>query len=115
MHPSTGIASASPRTAVFTGAASGIGLAVAQHLTAQGHRVALLDRRAEAAESAAAPLRETGAEATAYACDVSDRGAVAAAIQAAREAYGPITVSVTSAGVETFASVTDITPDAWDR
>ncbi|MFE9598386.1 SDR family NAD(P)-dependent oxidoreductase [Streptomyces hokutonensis] len=71
MHPNTGIASASPRTAVVT-----------------------------------------GAEATAY---VSDRGAVAAAVQAVREAYGPITIVVTSAGVETFASVTDITPDAWDR
>ncbi|MFI6407664.1 SDR family NAD(P)-dependent oxidoreductase [Streptomyces sp. NPDC050548] len=115
MRPGTDPASASPRTAVVTGAASGIGLAVAHHLTAAGHRVALLDRRAEAAESAAARLRDTGAEATAYACDVSDRGAVASAVQAVREAYGPITVIVTSAGVETFASVTDITPDAWDR
>jgi 2-hydroxycyclohexanecarboxyl-CoA dehydrogenase len=103
------------RAAVVTGAASGIGLAVAQHLAAQGHRVALLDREGDAAERAAKQLRDTGAEAIAHQVDVADRDAVSQAIAAVRGELGPITVLVTSAGIEKFTPVSEITAAAWDQ
>ena len=61
------------RVAVITGGASGMGLASAQRLAAQGHKVALFDLDGDAATSAAEDLRQTGAVAIGIAVDVSDR------------------------------------------
>ena len=59
------------RVAVVTGAASGMGLAIARHLAARGDRVGLLDLQGDAAFRAAEDLRETGATAIAAEADVS--------------------------------------------
>ena len=53
------------RVAVVTGGASGIGLGVARHLAADGHRIAVFDQHGQAAERAAADLRADGASALA--------------------------------------------------
>ena len=103
------------RVAVVTGAASGIGLGVAQQLAADGHAVALLDRNSEGVASAAAALQADGASAIGVACDVADRGSVDAAITDARTALGPIGILVTSAGIESFTPIAEITPESWDR
>jgi len=103
------------RVAVVTGAASGIGLGVTQRFVADGHRVALLDRDREAAEQAAAELRERGASVAAYEVDVSDWSAVTAVFDSVRVDLGPVGILVTSAGIESFERVLDITPDTWDR
>jgi len=103
------------RVAVITGGASGMGLASAQRLASQGHKVALLDLDADAAASAAADLRESGAVAIGIAVDVSDRGAVDVAMAKVRAELGPIEIIVTSAGFDAFESFTDITPVAWNR
>ena len=103
------------RVAVVTGAASGMGLAVAQRLASQGHRVALLDLDGEAAATAAAELARSGADASGAPVDVSDRAAVDDAMARVRAELGPIEIVVTSAGLDEFRSFTEITIEAWER
>jgi NAD(P)-dependent dehydrogenase (short-subunit alcohol dehydrogenase family) len=103
------------RVAVVTGGASGIGLGVAHGFVADGHRVALVDSNAEAAEVAAEELRRGGATAIAVAADVADRDAVKAGFDRVRGELGPVEILVTSAGVESFTPVLDITAEGWDR
>jgi NAD(P)-dependent dehydrogenase (short-subunit alcohol dehydrogenase family) len=103
------------RVAVVTGAASGMGLAISQRLAGAGHRVALLDLDGDAAARAAEDLRATGARVFAASVDVSDRAAVDETMAKARGELGPLTILVTSAGLDEFAPFTDITLDAWER
>ena len=105
----------SRRVAVVTGAASGIGLGVARQLAADGHAVALLDRQGDAAEAAAAELRKQGHSAVGVEVDVADWAAVRQAFARVREQLGPVTILVTSAGIESFDSILDITPEKWER
>jgi 2-hydroxycyclohexanecarboxyl-CoA dehydrogenase len=103
------------RVAVVTGAAAGMGLAIAQRLARRGDGVALLDLDGDAADHAAADLRAAGARAVAAAVDVADRAAVDATLAAVRAELGPIEIMVTSAGIDEFAPFTEITVDAWNR
>jgi 2-hydroxycyclohexanecarboxyl-CoA dehydrogenase len=103
------------RVAVVTGAASGMGLAIAQRLAGSGHRVAVLDVDGAAAERAADELRGSGAQALGVAADVSNRGAVDVALAHVHRELGAVEIVVTSAGVDEFTSFTDITPSQWDR
>jgi 2-hydroxycyclohexanecarboxyl-CoA dehydrogenase len=103
------------RVAVVTGAASGMGLAIARHLAARGDRIGLLDLQGEAALRAAADLRETGATAIAVQADVTDRGAVDTALDKVRAELGPIRIMVTSAGLDAFERFTEITIESWER
>lgn len=103
------------RVAVVTGAASGIGLAIARHLAARGDRVGLLDVNGDAALQAAEDLRRTGATTIAAEADVRDREAVDAALDDVRAELGSIGIMVTSAGLDAFEAFTDITSESWDR
>lgn len=103
------------KVAVITGGASGIGLGVAQHLAKDGHKVALLDVNGETVTRAAKQLVADGAAAIGLPTDVTDRAAVATALQSVRQQLGPIAMVITSAGIDEMAPVTDITADAWDR
>jgi 2-hydroxycyclohexanecarboxyl-CoA dehydrogenase len=105
----------SGRVAVVTGAGSGIGLGIGRQLAADGHSVALLDLDADAAQKAAADLSAQGCRAIAYGADVADRSALEGVFSSIRADLGPITIAVTSAGIESFDSVLDITPEKWDR
>src|SRR5262249_31212506 len=97
------------RVAVVTGAASGMGLAIARRLAAQGNRIGLLDLQRDAALKAAGELRAKGVAAVAVAADVTDRAAVDAALAELRGQLGPITVMVTAAGFDAFDPFRDIT------
>jgi len=103
------------RVAAVTGGASGIGLGVARYLVADGHRVAVLDRDRAGAEEAAAELEAQGGKAVAVEVDVADRASVDAAFARVRAELGPVEILVTSAGVESFDALLDITPETWDR
>jgi NAD(P)-dependent dehydrogenase (short-subunit alcohol dehydrogenase family) len=103
------------RVAVVTGGASGIGLGVARKFVEDGHRVAVLDRDGAGAEAAAAELQARGGKAVAVEVDVADRASVDAAFTRTRADLGPVEILVTSAGIEAFEALADITPDSWDR
>jgi NAD(P)-dependent dehydrogenase (short-subunit alcohol dehydrogenase family) len=101
------------RVAAVTGGASGIGLGVARRFVADGHHVAVLDRDRAGAEAAAAELAAGGGKAVAVAVDVADRASVDAAFARVRAELGPVEILVTSAGVESFDALLDITPETW--
>ena len=103
------------RVAVVTGAASGMGLAIARRLAAGGDRVALLDLQAEEALRAAEELREAGAQAIGVPADVTDRGAVDAALGKVRAELGPVAIMITAAGLDAFERFVEITPESWER
>jgi NAD(P)-dependent dehydrogenase (short-subunit alcohol dehydrogenase family) len=99
------------KTAVVTGAGSGIGAAIAEAYVAKGMRVALVDRSQEAAARWAAHL---GAAAKPYACDVSDPAAVEATAAAVWADLGGVDVLVNSAGVVMLAPAEQLETAAWD-
>ncbi len=105
----------SGRVAIVTGAASGIGLGVARRLAADGHAVALLDLDASGVQQAVNDLTAQGSRVTGHAVDVADRTALEQVYASVREALGPVTIVVTSAGIEAFDPVLEITPEKWDR
>jgi short-subunit dehydrogenase len=84
---------------VITGAAGGIGAALARRYAAGDARVALLDRDAAAAETVAAELRSGGGDAAAYACDVTAIDDCSRAIDAVVAAWGGVDVLVNNAGL----------------
>ncbi|CAO5192070.1 3-oxoacyl-(acyl-carrier-protein) reductase MabA [Frankia sp. AiPs1] len=102
------------RVAVVTGGASGIGLGVARQFLADGHKVAILDLDGKAADAAAADLGAPD-RTLALAVDVADRASVTAAFERIRAELGPVGILVTSAGVEAFNPLLDITAETWDR
>ncbi|MGW0150351.1 SDR family NAD(P)-dependent oxidoreductase [Streptomyces sp. NPDC003333] len=102
---------------LVTGAARGIGAAVARRLAEEGARVLLTDRDGPEVEETAARLRGLGHTVRALACDVADRSAVEAAVAEAVAAFGALDVLVNCA-----ASCTPDTPlfeddpdDGWAR
>ena len=105
----------SGRVAVVTGASSGIGLGVARRLADDGHAVALLDQDGEGVRQATADLEALGKRVAGHQVDVADRGALKRVYTSVREELGPVTIVVTSAGIEAFDPVLDITPEKWDR
>jgi NAD(P)-dependent dehydrogenase (short-subunit alcohol dehydrogenase family) len=82
---------------LVTGAARGIGAAVARRLAEEGGRVLVTDRDLPEAELTASALRRQGLTAEALACDVTDRAAVEAAVDHAVTAFGSLDVLVNSA------------------
>lgn len=103
--------SLSGKVAIVTGAASGIGAAIAEAFAARGARVALLDMNSDAVQARAATI--SGAHAVA--CDVTDSASVAAAVAEAQTAFGGIDILVNSAGIVDLAPAEDISAAAWDR
>jgi len=101
--------------AVVTGGASGIGLGVARRFVADGHDVAIMDRNGAGADAAATELRGGGARVLGVEVDVADRESVEAAFALVRSELGPIGMLVTSAGVESFDPLLEITAEKWDR
>lgn len=94
------------RVAIVTGAARGIGAAIARRFAAEGARVALLDIDADAVHAEAARIGGT-----AYVCDVADRASVEAAVAA----VGPADILVNNAGVNVFSDPLALTDEAWRR
>ncbi|KAA0925430.1 SDR family NAD(P)-dependent oxidoreductase [Streptomyces apricus] len=104
------------RTALVTGAASGIGLATARRLGAGGANVVIADHNAEGAEKAAADLRAEGIEAAAVAVDVTSPESVAAAVAFAVDTYGALELAVNNAGIGGPSAPTgEYDIEAYDR
>jgi len=99
------------RTAIVTGGAAGIGLAIAQRLAASGARLSLWDRDSSALQSARENLRVS---CDVQQVDITDADAVAAAARRSGDALGQVDVLVCSAGITGPNSTTWEYPiDAW--
>jgi NAD(P)-dependent dehydrogenase (short-subunit alcohol dehydrogenase family) len=98
------------RRILVTGAASGMGYAIATMFAAEGAKLALLDLNPDGVQAAAGELRATG-----FACDVSDRAAVNAAVAAAGAALGGIDGIVNAAGILDIKPFGELDPESWDR
>ena len=90
------------KTAVVTGGGSGIGRAVAERLTADGHRVAVLDLNPSELPHS-------------YVADVTDRSQIDKALTAVRETLGPITILVNAAGLDGVQRFTKLSFESWQR
>jgi rhamnulose-1-phosphate aldolase/alcohol dehydrogenase len=101
------------RIALVTGAASGIGRAIAVRLAAEGACVVIADLDAEKARAAAAELGGTDV-AVGVAVDVSDEAAVQAAIEAAVLAFGGLDLVVNNAGLSLSKPLLETTEKDWD-
>jgi len=98
------------RGVIVTGAARGIGRAVARHLARQGWRVALADSDAEAVAAAAAE-----ADGVAIACDVGSEADVERLVAVARAHLGRIDAIVSNAGIGSFGPLALTTLESWNR
>lgn len=104
-------------TVLVTGAAKGIGRAIAIGLARRGHDVAINDVEAEGSRLAtlAAEIRSCGRRAIVVPADVSDKAAVATMVTAVLGTWGGLDILVNNAGVLSVGLVEDLREDAWDR
>lgn len=106
------------KVALVTGAASGIGRAIAESLAAEGARVVVsdLERSAEAGAAVCEGIASEGGEARCIACDVSDSEQVQALVEQTVGAYGQLDAAVNNAGVGGSMTPTgEISEADWDR
>ena len=104
------------RTAIVTGAARGIGLAIARRLTRDGLRVALADVDIETARHQADALQAAGAGALAVRTDVTDPAGVEAMVGTVLEHWGHLDVLVNNAGIAgRSAPVQDLSLEEWQQ
>ncbi|MFE5921750.1 SDR family NAD(P)-dependent oxidoreductase [Streptomyces sp. NPDC056468] len=104
---------ANGKTAIVTGATSGIGLAVAHHLGSIGYRVFLCARSADSVKLTVEQLRAAGHDADGIDCDVRSSEQVRAMVTAAVERFGTIDVLVNNAGTGGGGVTADLTDEAW--
>lgn len=100
------------KVAIVTGAASGIGLATAQRLVADGAKVVLADL--DAAKMAAARA-QLGGDTLASVCDVGVEAQVQATVQLALERFGRLDIVVNNAGMMVFKPIEELTEEDWLR
>jgi NAD(P)-dependent dehydrogenase (short-subunit alcohol dehydrogenase family) len=102
------------KAAIVTGGSSGIGLAIAQRLGAEGCRVVVAALGNSSIESAVEQVKKAGApDALGCQCDVSDEAAVKTTAQACVDRFGRLDVVVNNAGLMTFKALQDFTQDDW--
>lgn len=103
------------KTALVTGAASGIGAATARAFAGAGAAVVLADVQADKGEALAAELRSSGGRAAFVGCDMRDEGQIEAAVARAAGEFGGLHMAFNNAGVEgATAPTADCTNDNWD-
>ena len=100
------------RRIVITGAASGMGRAIAQLFAEEGAGLVLLDRNGDGVGATAALI---GGGATAIACDVTDRSGLSDVAGRAAEAMGGIDGLVNAAGILDIKPFAELDPESWDR
>ena len=103
------------RAAIITGAARGLGRAIAEALAAQGVALLLVDILAEQLAATCAELRASGAQATAFATDISAKANCTAAVEAAIATYGRLDILINAAGLMRFNHATNVPEDEFWR
>ena len=102
------------KTAVITGGATGIGLAVALELAKEGTKVVLASTNLERLEAAANAVREAGGEAFPVVCDVTDQTSVRSLFKTVAEKYGHADLLFCNAGVTTGGPFIEHRPSDWN-
>ena len=103
------------KTALVAASSKGLGRAVAEELAAEGARVILCARGAEALEATRAALADSGAEVTAVAADLTDPLQVERVVEAGVETFGPIDILITNTGGPPPGPFESHTPEAWTQ
>lgn len=103
------------KRAVITGAASGIGLAIASLFAREGARLVLTDRHADNLQNAVAACRERGADCIGVVADVGQVAGAQSGVDACVEQFGGIDILVNNAGMLSQARCTDISLAMWDE
>ena len=102
------------KKAIVTGAANGIGRAIAQRFVREGAEVSILDINDAAAAAVVQTIRQTGGTAHAFHCDVGDAAQVQAAFDAALAAMGGLHILVNNTGIIRQSPVVDMAEEDWD-
>jgi len=102
------------KTALVTGAARGIGQAIALKLAAEGADLALCDLNAEWLEETAGKVRELGRRVECYSVDVSNGDAVNETVKAVEKDFGQIDVLVNNAGITKDGLLMRMSEEDWD-
>ncbi|MEE2526603.1 SDR family NAD(P)-dependent oxidoreductase [Hyphobacterium sp. HN65] len=103
------------KTAIVTGAASGIGAALARNLAQRGCNLVLADVNAEGLEAVAAELRSNDRRVTTHVVDVSDEAAINAFADEVRKTHGEAHLLFNNAGVALGGSFDQVTAEQFDR
>ena len=103
------------KTAIVTGAASGIGKGAALLLAEEGARLVLVDQDADKLKQADEEIRAQGGECVAVSGDVSRMETIDAAVSAAAGAYGGVDIVFNNAGIMPTGDIVDFLEDTWDR
>src|SRR6516225_5982248 len=103
------------KVAMLTGASRGLGRAMAQALAAEGVRLSICARGAEALEQAAAHFRDAGADVLAQAADVCDSVAMQAWTAATVRQFGGVDVLVNNAGGARIGTLYQVSEEAWQQ
>ena len=103
------------KVAYVTGAASGIGKAIADLYAQEGAKVVIADMKQEAADAAALDIQSKGGTAMGVAVDVTQEAQVDASVEAAVRAYGGIDILVSNAGIQIVKPVQDFSLGEWQK
>ncbi|TCT13244.1 3-oxoacyl-[acyl-carrier protein] reductase [Tepidamorphus gemmatus] len=103
------------RTALVTGASSGLGWRFAKVLAANGANVGIAARRTDRLAALKAEIEADGGRACAVALDVTDLSSIAPAFDAVEAAFGPVDILVSNAGVAVEAMLADMTAEQWRK
>ncbi|PTX00181.1 SDR family oxidoreductase [Pararhodobacter aggregans] len=103
------------RIAIVTGASSGIGLAIAEALAAEGAKVVVAARSADKLAALVAGIEAKGGTALAVPTDMTDEGQVEALFAACEAAFGPPRLVVNNAGIADHTPTVDLTLDRWSE
>lgn len=110
-----GIVRLKGKVAIVTGAAQGIGRAIATRLAVEGAKVAIADINEEVAQQTAAEIKAAGNEACAVKLDVTSLESAMAAVERVERELGPVDILVNNAGWDKLEPFVESTPETWDR
>ena len=103
------------RVAIVTGAARGIGKAVALTLIREGAKVALVDVERKRLEALKEDIEKKGGQAAAFVCDITKSSEVLAMVQQALANFGRIDILVNNAGIIRRGTIETVTEEDWDQ
>jgi 3-hydroxybutyrate dehydrogenase len=103
------------KVAIVTGAASGIGKAIAVRYAREGAKVAIADLNKQTADAAAAEIEAAGGSAIGVAMDVTGEQSVADGVAATVAAYGGVDILVSNAGIQIVHPLEEFTYNEWKR